>query len=358
MRMLFLNLVKGIGDGLSELFKTRYRVCSTFGIPIYLSLPFLIFVGMLGSQYYNQGHLEYLIFTYVIYKCVVLHELGHSLTAKIFGYSVDDITLYPLMGIAKIDVPWDYPRAEFWIGLSGPLVSLTLAYLTLPLIHLFPENEYIFYFCIVNTMLFLFNMLPICPMDGGRILRASLGVFLTPFKASNVTFIISSIAFPIVLLLFGYYLGAYQIFLLAPFIYAMAALEYISISRENFHICWRIHEAEKALFKSGIKCDPIYYAGYLEFLELSTKIVMDLFIPLKATREELIELIKKTAPNELFVENGEYKLSHPDFQLFERYWSSPSSMRKYIVADIVTDVLHDEYEFFLKKAKDVSVENV
>lgn len=350
------NVLRSFSEGLTQFLSIKYKVCSSFGIPIYFSLPFLMFFGILGVQLQSAGHLEYLVYVYLAYKCVVLHEIGHALAAKYFGYKVDDITLYPFMGIARIDIPWDNPRAEFWITLCGPLVNLILAYLVLPLVFIFPSSVYLDYILVMNLGLFAFNMLIMLPMDGGRLLRSSLGVFLTPINAATVTIIVSSIVFPFALFVFAYCLGSYQILFLAPFIYASAIAEYVLIRRENSTNLWRLHEAEKALVKGGMDSDRvnvIAYAGYLEFLELATKVVMDLFIPLKATTEEIKDLLMKIFP--AFVKDGEYDKDHAHWSSFEKYWSAPSSMRKYIVADIVTDVLHDDYELFLKKANDAAV---
>ena len=108
------------------------------------------------------------------YGLVILHEYGHSLIAQKLGYSVRRIAIHPFAGVATIEGDWyEVPRHEFWISLSGPLVNFMLAFIAWPVYWIWP-NPFSLFFLEVNVILLGFNLLPIFPMDGGRIFRSVL----------------------------------------------------------------------------------------------------------------------------------------------------------------------------------------
>ena len=116
----------------------------------------------------------------LLFACVILHELGHALTARLFGIPVVSITLFMFGGVAHIARESRRPWAELAIAAAGPLVSLALAaafhllaawlpVTTLPELALLLVVRYL---AVVNIGVILFNLLPGFPLDGGRILRA------------------------------------------------------------------------------------------------------------------------------------------------------------------------------------------
>ncbi len=112
----------------------------------------------------------------ILFGCVLLHELGHSLVAQRFGLKVLDITLWPLGGMARMSTIPEVPRTEALIASAGPAVNFALALVALPLL-LAPEPflPLVQFFLAVNVLMGAFNLLPAFPMDGGRLLRAWLG---------------------------------------------------------------------------------------------------------------------------------------------------------------------------------------
>lgn len=127
------------------------------------------------------------------FVCVVLHELGHCLTAIRFGVNVPRILLLPIGGMAEFDGIPREPRREVLITLAGPAVNFVLAALlwsALP-----PETESsaaevptllesLHLLLRWNLAMGLFNLLPAFPMDGGRLLRAALATRLTYLRAT------------------------------------------------------------------------------------------------------------------------------------------------------------------------------
>src|SRR5262249_30782003 len=128
-----------------------------------------------------------------LFVCVVLHELGHALMARRFGIETRDITLYPIGGVARLERMSERPWEELCIALAGPAVNVAIAvalglFLTVhghPRLPLPLDNPFSFLFA-TNVMLVFFNLLPIFPMDGGRVLRALLAMPLGHRRATEV----------------------------------------------------------------------------------------------------------------------------------------------------------------------------
>jgi Zn-dependent protease len=124
---------------------------------------------------------------------ILLHELGHSLTAMAFGCRVRDITLMIIGGRATI---LSMPRKawqELLMAAAGPAVSLLLciAGFFVPIVlHTmgFFSNATAGFLVeaigVLNFALFAFNLLPAFPMDGGRMLRAALQVRMSKLRAT------------------------------------------------------------------------------------------------------------------------------------------------------------------------------
>lgn len=105
----------------------------------------------------------------------LLHECAHAFTAGRYGYQLNEILLLPYGAVVKGDLTEAERREELFICLSGPFFSGAIALSTLALWWLFPDcypyTEDIFY---ANKVLCLSNLLPVYPLDGGRILRLFL----------------------------------------------------------------------------------------------------------------------------------------------------------------------------------------
>jgi Zn-dependent protease len=108
---------------------------------------------------------------------VVVHELAHSLVARSRGIEVDGINLFILGGVSNLDADSRRARDEFLIAIVGPLTSLMISVILWGVASVLsggssPINAVIWYLGIVNFFLGIFNLLPVFPLDGGRVLRS------------------------------------------------------------------------------------------------------------------------------------------------------------------------------------------
>jgi Zn-dependent protease len=114
----------------------------------------------------------------LFFASLLLHELGHALVARREGIPTREITLWMLGGVAQSDAPFETPGIEARVALAGPAVSAGLgtALVAAGLVAGLPPAlaavlEWLGW---TNLLLLAFNLLPVLPLDGGRVLRAAL----------------------------------------------------------------------------------------------------------------------------------------------------------------------------------------
>jgi Zn-dependent protease len=111
----------------------------------------------------------------VVFASVLIHELSHSITARHQGMDVSSITLFVFGGVSTLTEEPRDPGQEFTIAVVGPVTSLLLAGIFAIgglLLH-GALGTASFYLAFINAVLGAFNLLPGCPLDGGRLLRAA-----------------------------------------------------------------------------------------------------------------------------------------------------------------------------------------
>ena len=132
-----------------------------------------------------------------MFGCVVLHELGHALTAQRFDIHTKDITLLPIGGVARLGRPPDEPSEEFFIAVAGPAVNVVIALVLWAMLTATDSMQTIrslldlggpFFVQLmwINVLLVVFNLAPAFPMDGGRILRSLLALRLDYGRATAI----------------------------------------------------------------------------------------------------------------------------------------------------------------------------
>jgi len=151
-----------------------------------------------------EGIIWSLLLLFLLLLSILAHEAGHGLVARYFRIKASGVILLPIGGVASIP---NLPRKrgqEMLITLAGPAVSLLIAGILLLFVHPYnaywsdPENigvvdggNFLFQLQVINLSLGLFNLIPAFPMDGGRLLRGGLGMFMNIIKATTIAGYIS-----------------------------------------------------------------------------------------------------------------------------------------------------------------------
>ncbi len=183
------------------------------GIPIQLHWTFvaLILLAFFLLATSTQG-LFFFSLIVLLFVCVLIHELAHSITSQRNGIKVKKIVLLPIGGASIIDLDRVKPNIEFRIAMAGPMTSIVLGLGFGLLVIYLPGGlikEAVQFLFEINILLGVFNLLPGFPLDGGRVLRSYLqkkrnflkSTQLT-VKASNATviaIIIGTIAYALLL---------------------------------------------------------------------------------------------------------------------------------------------------------------
>ena len=183
--------------------KWSLKLGSISGIKIQVHWTFIFLIAWIVFSEAQRGSdvnttLLSIAFVLTVFLCVVLHELGHALTAKHYGIKTKMITLLPIGGVASLERMPEKPKQELLIAIAGPAVNVVIAFilwLVLPSLQNIPTEEFFaritpanfFYLLLfVNVILVLFNAIPAFPMDGGRVLRALLAFKLGRVRATQI----------------------------------------------------------------------------------------------------------------------------------------------------------------------------
>ena len=176
------------------------------GIDVRIHLLFLVFVAWrvldaalpaASGASVRLGITYVLIEVVVVFTIVLLHEFGHSLTCRRWGGSSDEILMWPLGGLAYCAPPHAW-KAHLATAIGGPAVNVLILCITVPAVGLITgkwlggalpnpfvldppsqiRDSYAFFvlfaFHWTSLILLLFNLIPLYPLDGGRITQALL----------------------------------------------------------------------------------------------------------------------------------------------------------------------------------------
>lgn len=161
------------------------RLFRIFGIDVFLHWSwFLLAYYEINARRGNYSSISWNIAEYLaLFLIVTIHEFGHALACRQVGGQADRIVLWPFGGVAYVNPP-QRPGATLWSIAAGPLVNVVLApiimvvgrmSLVLGLYTAVPDLRTFLHAVLwIDVVLFVFNILPIYPLDGGQILRSLL----------------------------------------------------------------------------------------------------------------------------------------------------------------------------------------
>lgn len=146
------------------------------------------------------------VLLFVIYTCsALLHEIGHSIVAGNCGYALNKITLFPFGAVVSGNLDGLKCRDEIKIALAGPITSFMVGIFFVALWWVFPElYAYTDIVAQANLAIGLVNFLPIMPLDGGRVLSATLSLWIKKEKAQKVCKIFGGLLSAVLFALFIY----------------------------------------------------------------------------------------------------------------------------------------------------------
>lgn len=166
------------------------RLFKLFGINVLLHWSwFVVALWAVQNRTTSYNSAIWNVFEYLgLFAIVLMHEFGHSLACRQVGGKAEQIILWPLGGVAYVNPP-NRPGAHLWSIAAGPLVNLVIGAVMWSVYQLLKDSPSFeewaevtapdTFTCLVtlfyiNAGLFIFNMLPVYPLDGGQILRSLL----------------------------------------------------------------------------------------------------------------------------------------------------------------------------------------
>jgi Zn-dependent protease len=218
--------------------KGTISIARLFGIPIRVHWSFailLLYIGSIGwykNIEYNAIALNFL-FVIAVFICVLLHELGHALTAKFYKVKTNEIIILPVGGVAIFEHSWITAAQEFVIAFAGPLTNFSIALLIWIGLYFFSSTRFEYIgvrnqilsistsfserLLWINLLIGGFNLIPTLPLDGGVMLRSLLTILTNRTIAGTISFIVSLII-ALGFVVYSYYFHAVEYLIFAWFI--------------------------------------------------------------------------------------------------------------------------------------------
>lgn len=146
----------------------------------------------------------------IIFGVITIHEIAHIIIAKHYGIRVDNITITPMGLMAGMHMTPNLDnKKEMLINVAGPVINLIMICLGCFINSLFlGQSKNLSFFILVNASLLFINILPVLPLDGGKIFKGFL-FSRFGYKKTHCIFIFFNKIFSIVIII----LGIYQIYI-------------------------------------------------------------------------------------------------------------------------------------------------
>lgn len=206
------------------------------GVPVRLNISAILLLAFIAPrvrELYESSLMVLivtLLWTALLLVSIALHEFGHILVAQRYGMRVRDVVLTAIGSVARLEGDTKRPHVDVRIAFGGPVVSLALAGIGALILALelqfgsFLHLKIGTLLFVANSILFLINILPCFPMDGGRILRGALVSRKGKREANRIVSIVGRyICFTLATLSIVF--GDFTLLLIAIFIYIAGGVE-------------------------------------------------------------------------------------------------------------------------------------
>ena len=305
------------------------KLFSVNGIPIRIHITFLLVVVWAAYSGFVAGRADWKLgvafmvaLALLLFLCVLLHELGHSLVAQLFGVHVADITLWPFGGLARIARMPERPYQEFVMTAAGPATNILLAillslaafawlgpdeilalaasarsaWLFRGLLASMSAKTLLLVLVANNVPLAVFNLIPAFPLDGGRMLRALLAAVMSYRRATMIAAYVGQI--------FALLLGALALLDSNIFLATIAAFVFFGAWQEREQVRARVNlqglRVEQVMQQVGLRLHPLQTLGDAAQELISTQTIFVVVdggrLAGLATRAELLRALRKAGP--------------------------------------------------------------
>jgi Zn-dependent protease/predicted transcriptional regulator len=234
------------------MFIKRFKLFNLLGFPVYVDLSWFLIVllitwsladSVFPSVYEGFSRATYwwmgLAGALGLFVSILAHELGHATVARRYDVPMRGITLFIFGGVAEMSREPPSAKAEFFVAIAGPIVSVVLAAAcyTISVVGKSglpgPIAGVFWYLGMINAVVVAFNLIPAFPLDGGRVLRSILWHFQGDLQsATRITAGIGS-AFGLLLIMLGIFsfiggnvVGGMWQFLIGMFLRGAAQMSY------------------------------------------------------------------------------------------------------------------------------------
>lgn len=128
----------------------------------------------------------YFVEVITLFGIVLVHELGHWTAAHMYGWRVKKVMLLPFGGVAEVEELGTVPASEeIMVALAGPLQNALMILIALIMKLGGADSEWWDYFLYANALIGSFNLLPVLPLDGGKIMQGLLS-YIMPYHRAIV----------------------------------------------------------------------------------------------------------------------------------------------------------------------------
>ncbi|MBX3386164.1 MAG: site-2 protease family protein [Phycisphaeraceae bacterium] len=240
-----------------------FKLVRVAGIAVYVHWTFLLLVAVFAGSYLlgpedvpmadraaAAGRAA--LFLLSVFGCVILHEFGHAMAARVYGIRTKDIYVLPIGGIARLEGMPRSPIQEFVVAIAGPAVNVAIALVLAMILGIgvlldvsgagegadtaagggygsgsvgtLLSHSLLHQLLFANILLVVFNMIPAFPMDGGRVLRAILAAMM-PYEQATLAAVRVGQSVAVVGGLLAIFIGLPLLVLIAVFVFFGAQAE-------------------------------------------------------------------------------------------------------------------------------------